>query len=108
MSVSAGESLDAIALRLDPSRRVTLKFRLTLATPEDFGALHFARRSMIRDERTKGLEWDEPSVEEATLTSGEIRWFVLASQAEWCRRKVSELIDRANRVREETEGSRLK
>lgn len=87
---------DALALRFDPSRRIVLRFALTVTTDEDREALRYARRCMIREERTRGLEWDEPSMEDPTLSREEIRWFALASQASWCRSKVAELIERAN------------
>jgi hypothetical protein len=102
-SLSAGDARDALALRYDPSRRITLRFRLELGDPRDLEALRYARRAMIREERTRGLEWDEPSMEDPTFTPSEIRWFVLAAQANWCRRKIRELIERANRAREELE-----
>ena len=82
--------LSAQALRIDLSRHVTLRFRLNLVGTEDVEALRYARRAMIREERTRGLEWDEPSMEHPTFTPTEIRWFVLASQAAWCREKVSD------------------
>ena len=91
---------DALALRIDYSRRVTLRFALSLPDSEDLEALRYARRAMIREERTRGLEWDEPSIEQPVFTATEIRWFTLASQAAWCREKVGELIERANRARE--------
>lgn len=91
---------DAVALRIDPSRRLTLRFRLVSKDSEDLEALRYARRSMIREERTKGLEWEEPSMEDPSFTAKEIRWFVLASQAAWCRQKIAELMERANRARE--------
>lgn len=99
-----GDELGAHALRIDPSRRATLRFRLSLDGIEDVEALRYARRAMIREERTRGLEWDEPSMEHPTFTSTEIRWFVLASQAAWCREKVGELVERANRAREAMRG----
>jgi hypothetical protein len=55
---------------------------------------------MIREERTRGLEWDEPSMEQPIFTATEIRWFVLASQVAWCREKIADLISRANRARD--------
>ena len=55
---------------------------------------------MIREERTRGLEWDEPSMEDPGFMGNEIRWFVLTSQVAWCRQKISELIERTNRARE--------
>jgi hypothetical protein len=53
---------------------------------------------MIREERLRGLEWDEPSIEDAVFTVKDISWSVLASQATWCREKVRLLVERANRV----------
>jgi hypothetical protein len=96
-----GEDRDAVAaLRIDPSRRMTLRFALKLATTGDLEALRYARRAMIREERTRGVEWDEPSMEDPSLSATELRWFVLTSQVAWCRLKVTELVERANRARE--------
>jgi hypothetical protein len=53
---------------------------------------------MIREERTRGLSWDEPSMEDPTLTNSEIRWFPLASQVTACRQKLADLVERANRA----------
>jgi hypothetical protein len=77
---------------------VTLRFELTAGEEEQLEALRYARRAMIREERTRGLDWDEPSMEDPTLSGSEIRWFVLASQAAWCREKLHELVERANRA----------
>lgn len=88
------------ALRVDPSRHLTLRFRLSIPSTEDVEALRYARRAMIREERTRGLEWDEPSIEHPTFSATEIRWFVLASQVERCREKIADLVERANRARE--------
>jgi hypothetical protein len=93
-----GDLGDALALRFDASRRVMLRFELALQGSENLEALRYARRSMIREERTRGLEWDEPSMEDPTFSDREIRWFALASQVAWCRLKVAELIERANRA----------
>jgi hypothetical protein len=101
MQPSHGAARDAAGLRLDPSRRVMLRFQISLEGDDEMEALRYARRVMIREERTRGLEWDEPSIEDPTLSGPEIRWFVLAAQAAWCRQKMSELIDRANRAVQE-------
>ena len=93
-------SEEGLALRIDPSRHVTLRFQVTLRDPEDLEALRYARRAMIREERTRGLEWDEPSMEHPTFTSTEIRWVALVSQGAWCREKITELVERANRARQ--------
>lgn len=79
---------------------MTLRFQLKLASPGDLEALRYARRAMIREERTRGVEWDEPSMEDPSFTANEIRWFVLTSQVAWCRQKIAELVERANRARE--------
>ena len=97
---------DAASLRLDPSRRVMLRFHVSLQGEDEMEALRYARRAMIREERTRGLEWDEPSMEDPTLSGSEIRWFVLAAQAAWCRQKLAELIDRANRAVEDIRATR--
>jgi hypothetical protein len=99
-AVAANDKQNAHALRIDPTRHVTLRFRLSIPSTEDVEALRYARRAMIREERTRGLEWDEPSIEHPTFSATEIRWFVLASQVSRCREKISELVDRANRARE--------
>lgn len=99
-SFTGAEDREAVALRIDPSRRITLRFSLTIEDTQDLEALRYARRAMIREERTRGLEWDEPSMEQPVFTATEIRWFVLVSQVAWCREKISELISRANRARE--------
>jgi hypothetical protein len=98
-SVVGGDVSDQIALRLDPTRRCMLRFELQLAHADDMEALRYARRAMIREERTRGLEWDEPSMEDPTFTGREIRWLALVSQASWCRQKVADLFERANRAR---------
>jgi hypothetical protein len=72
-----------------------------LSADDEHEALRYARRAMIRDEHMRGLEWDEPSMEDPTFSGGEIRWFALASQASWCRKKIVELVARTNRAVEE-------
>ena len=100
-----GRGRDSTELRLDPSRRVMLRFQVLLDGEDEMEALRYARRAMIREERTKGLEWDEPSMEDPTFDGSEIRWFCLAAQASWCREKIADLIDRANRAADEIRGS---
>ncbi len=99
-SAVGGDVSEQVALRFDPTRRCMLRFELELSQPDDVEALRYARRAMIREERTRGLEWDEPSMEDSAFTTKEIRWLVLVSQASWCRQKVAELTERANRARE--------
>jgi hypothetical protein len=91
-SFAGADDRDAVAVRIDPSRRITLRFALLIDDSQDLEALRYARRAMIREERTRGLEWDEPSMEDPSLAGHEIRWFALASQAAWCRQKVADLV----------------
>ena len=97
-SASGVDVRDVLALRFDPTRRITLRFRLELDSGGDAEALRYARRVMIREERTRGLEWEEPSIEGAVFTVTDVSWPVLASQAAWCREKMRELVERANRT----------
>jgi len=94
---SGVDTRNGLALRFDATRRLTLRFRLQLDSDDDVEALRYARRVMIREERTRGLEWDEPSIEDAVFTVTDVLWSVLASQATWCREKVRLLVERANR-----------
>jgi hypothetical protein len=100
---SSMDTSDRLALRFDPTRRVTLRFHLQVDSDEDLEALRYARRVMIREERTRGLEWEEPSIDEAIFTVSDVSWSVLAAQAAWCRQKVEDLVARANRIRADFE-----
>ncbi len=83
-----------------------LSFEVILPDQDEIDALRYARRAMIREERTRGLDWDEPSMEDPLLSGSELRWFALASQAAWCRQKVRELVDRANRAVDDIRAAR--
>ncbi|MGH9365367.1 MAG: hypothetical protein ACRD1B_08915, partial [Thermoanaerobaculia bacterium] len=96
VSAVAGDVSDEAVLRLDPTRRCMLRFEIRFSHTDGVEALRYARRVMIREERTHGLEWEEPSMEDPTFAGKEIRWFVLVSQASWCRQKIAELFERAN------------
>ena len=90
-----------LALRFDPTRRINLRFRISFESPEDVEALRYARRVMIREERTRGLEWEEPSIEDAVFSVNDVSWPALASQAAWCREKIVELVERSLRARDD-------
>jgi len=92
---------DGLALRFDPTRRINLRFRLHFDSPDDVEAVRYARRVMIREERTRGLQWEEPSIEDAVFSVNDLSWPALASQAAWCREKTAELVERALRVRDD-------
>ena len=101
LTASAVDLRDGLALRFDPTRRLNLRFRLQFDSADDLEALRYARRVMIREERTRGLEWEEPSLEDAVFTINDVSWAALATQAAWCREKIAELVERAVRVRRE-------
>ncbi|HZI66665.1 MAG TPA: hypothetical protein VFF17_08895 [Thermoanaerobaculia bacterium] len=98
---SVGDPSDRLALRFDPTRRIVLRFRLECETERDLDAIRYARRILIREERTRGLEWEEPSIEDAVFSASSVSWSTLASQAASCREKMARLVQRANVVREE-------
>lgn len=93
----SGDRSDGLALRFDPTRRLTLRFRVEFDSDADVEALRYARRVVIREERTRGLGWEEPSIEDAVFTVSDVSWSALASQAAWCREKIRDLVERANR-----------
>ncbi len=101
----AGDPADRLALRFDPTRRIVLRFRLDFESDRDLEAIRYARRVLIREERTRGLDWEEPSMEDAVFSVPSVSWSALASQAAWCREKMAKLIERANRVQEERNGA---
>lgn len=100
-SQSAGEPSDRLALRFDPTRRIVLRFRIELDSERDLEAIRYARRLLIREERLRGLEWEEPSIEDAVFSPASVSWSALVSQAGWCRDKMADLVARANRVKGE-------
>jgi hypothetical protein len=85
-----------------------LRFALDIPDDDALEALRYARRSMIREERTRGLGWDEPSIEDPTFSGAEIRWFALAMHADWCRRKLADLVERSNRALVEIRAGRAR
>lgn len=75
----------------------TLRFRL-IAEADSLEALRFARRSMLREEWTRGTEDGEPSLGEAIFSAFEVVWTVPVDERERCREKLAELVERANRA----------
>lgn len=88
----------ATALAPAEGHEVTLRFRITANEPEALEALRHARRSVLREEGTLGLDPEEPSLEDAVFSPVEVVWSVRESQRDWSRRKVRDLADRAQRA----------
>jgi hypothetical protein len=95
---SVARTGDSTAQRLSLSGETcTLRFRLVAET-DSLEALRYARRSMLREEWTRGTEDGEPSLEEAIFSAFEVVWTVPADERERCRAKLAELVERANRA----------
>jgi hypothetical protein len=80
---------------------VTLRFRLTAADDTSLEAVRYARRAMLREERTLGIEDSDPSLEGAVFSATEIQWRVSPLQRERCLEKLTDLVGRANRALEQ-------
>ncbi len=90
---AAGLPIDLI-----PGSTVTLRFLLSAEGQDGLEALRNARRSLLREEWTRGRDSDEPSLEEAVFSPTEILWVVRADQRPSCLQKLEELRRRANRL----------
>ena len=93
----AAPSRDSSAPALS-ERRVMLRFRFVSAGDLGLEALRYARRSMLREEGTRGVEEDEPSLEDAVFTATDVAWSVPAAAVAAGRAKLGELVARANRA----------
>ncbi len=103
-----GPSSDSSAPRLEPET-LTLRYRIRAVDDAGLEALRYARRAMLREEWTRGLEDGEPSLEDAVFSVFEIVWPVPAGERDRCRSKLNQLLERANRALDEmaaAEGSR--
>lgn len=92
-----GFSADATAPHLQEST-VTLRCRLLTTDDASLEALRYARRAMLREEWTLGVDEGEPSLEGAVFSAFEVAWSVPGGQRERSRSKLQELVERANRV----------
>jgi len=90
---------------LEASPTITLRFLLSASGETGLEALRNARRSLLREEWTRGREPDEPSLEEAVFSATEILWVVRPDQREWCLQKLEDLRQRANRLLSEMEAA---
>lgn len=86
----------------DPSM-ITLRFLLSATGEGSLEALRNARRSLLREEWTRGRAPEEPSLEDAVFSVKEILWVVRPDQRLWCLEKLEELRRRANLLLTEAE-----
>jgi hypothetical protein len=77
---------------------ITLRFLLSDAGERGLDALRNSRRSLLKEEWTRGREPDEPSLEDAVFSPREILWVVRPEQRPWCLEKLEELRRRANQI----------
>ena len=75
----------------------TLCFAIEAETPEELEALRHARRSILREESTRGRDGEEPSLEDAVFSPVDMSWRIRPEQRRWCLQKVEDLTARANR-----------
>lgn len=94
---------ESVAPRLAEAT-VTLRCRLLTTDGDSLEALRYARRAMLREEWTRGVEDDEPSLEDAVFSAFEVSWDVPVSAVAAGRAKLAELVERANRARVEPPG----
>jgi hypothetical protein len=87
----------------DENGTVRLHFLVSARNPDSLEALRDARRALLREERTRGRDTDEPSLEDAVFSSTEILWEVAPAQRTWCLQKLEELRRRANQLLSEVE-----
>jgi hypothetical protein len=86
----------AVPLDLPDGATLTLRFLLSAGGQEELEALRNARRSLLREEWTRGRDSDEPSLEDAVFSPTDIQWVVRPDQRPLCLQKLEELRRRAN------------
>lgn len=91
------------SMALEVGGAITLRFLLSMTGQKGLEAVRFARRSLLREEWTRGRQPDEPSLEDAVFSAREILWVVRPDQRRWCLEKLEELRRRANSVLTEIE-----
>ena len=84
---------------------VTLRFLVSVDGGAGLEALRFARRSLLREEWTRGREAGEPSLEDAVFSPTQIVWIVAPGQRAAAVAKLEELRRRANLLLSEMERS---
>lgn len=84
---------------------LTLRFGLDTSDPRALDAICHARRSMLREEWTLGHDTDEPLLQDALFSTGEIVWKVRPDQRGRCLEKAEELEARVRRWLAEQEAA---
>jgi hypothetical protein len=93
----------AVPTDLPDGAILTLRFLLSAEGEVELEALRNARRSLLREEWTRGRDSDEPSLEDAVFSPTEILWVVRRDQRLLCLQKLEELRRRANLLLSEME-----
>jgi hypothetical protein len=93
----------AVPTGLPDGAILTLRFLLSAEGEVELEALRNARRSLLREEWTRGRDSDEPSLEDAVFSPTEILWVVRRDQRPLCLQKLEELRRRANLLLSEME-----
>lgn len=101
--VQRGSVSEAQPLYLTDGGNVTLRFLVSVDGGSALEALRFARRSLLREEWTRGREADEPSLEDAVFSPTQIVWVVGPGQRAAALAKLEELRRRANLLLSEME-----
>jgi hypothetical protein len=87
------------------SQDITLRFGLDTSDPRALDAICHARRSMLREEWTLGHDADEPLLQDALFSTGEIVWKMRPEQRGRCLQKLEELEARVRRWLAEREAA---
>jgi hypothetical protein len=102
-----GSASEPQALYRVDGPKVTLRFLVSVDSGAGLEALRFARRSLLREEWTRGREADEPSLEDAVFSPTQIVWVVGPGQRAAALAKLEEIRRRANRLLSEMERAPL-
>lgn len=91
-----GSVSEATPLYLVEGKTLTLRFLVSVDGGTGLEALRFARRSLLREEWTRGCDADEPSLEDAVFSPTQIVWVIAPGQRPAALAKIEELRRRAN------------
>lgn len=98
-----GSVAEANALFLTEAATVTLEFLVSVDGDAGLEALRYARRSLLREEWTRGRDVEEPSLEDAVFSATQIVWVIGLDQRSAALTKLEELRRRANLLLSEME-----